>query len=111
MPITITGCNLGGKTVPEIIDALNGDGPKPSAITLGGTIIAFEPLSERTKKHEHMHVVQAARYCPWVLRWLPLKGRAWAGAAKYWKAYFAEHKAKGYLANKFEEEARAAELA
>lgn len=98
-------CGHAAKVVPEIIDALNGSGPKPKAVTIGGTVVYFGEKTQELEWHEYMHVVQAARYAPWWAKWLPLRAKAWAGAPRYWKAYEKEHREKGYEGNKFELEA------
>lgn len=106
MPVV---CGHAAKIVPEIIDALNGDGPAPAAVTVGGTIVYFQKPTAQLKRHENVHVIQAARFAPWWAKWMPLKWRAWVGAPRFWKAYKAEHDAHGYEGNKFELEATAAE--
>lgn len=95
--------------LPGIIDQLNGDGPAPGAVTIGGTIVYFEKPDERMVRHEEKHVDQAGRFAPWFLTWLPRRARAWAGARWYWREYIREHHRMGYEANRFEVEARAAE--
>lgn len=100
-------CSYAGKLIPEVIDALNGNGPKPDAITIGGTQVFFGSPSEQLRKHEWMHVVQSARFAPrWMAGWVPIRIRAWMGVPKFWKAYIKEHTERGYVFNKFEIEAR-----
>lgn len=95
--------------VPELIDALNGpDGP-PAAVTVGGAEIYFVEPDAALERHEGMHVTQAARFAPWWARLLPRRVRAWLGFPRFLSAYAVEHGRHGYVFNKFEVEARAAE--
>lgn len=107
--LNVYGCRQLAKVIPQVADVLNGTGPRPSAITLGGTEIYFEKPGPKVERHERQHVIQAARCCPLFLCWLPLRARAWAGAVRYWKKYIKFHTEYGYTNNPFEVEARAAE--
>lgn len=94
----------------KVIDAVNGDGPAPAAITLGGTILIFgTAASPELIRHEETHVDQAAACCPRWLRWLPRRSRAWVGAPAFWRRYVAAHLAHGYADNPYEVEARRSE--
>jgi hypothetical protein len=107
--LPVYGCSYAGKLIPEVIDALNGDGPKPAAVTVGGTVIYFAEPGPGLIAHEEMHVTQSARYAPWWARWMPRRARAWLGAPKFFPAYVKQHTEKGYAKNEFEEEAREAQ--
>lgn len=107
--IPVYACTYLAKVMPEVIDAFNGDGPAPDAVTVGGARIYFTQPPETLRRHEHDHVVQAAEFAPRWLRWAPLQVRAWIGAPAFWKAYLEEHQKNGYLNNKFEVRARKAE--
>lgn len=103
-------CGYAGKIIPEIIDALNGSGPKPEAVTLGGTSFFFGKAgSVRMKRHEYQHVLQSAARCPSWARWLPVRVRAWLGAPKFLPEYIKQHELHGYSNNSYEIEARKAE--
>lgn len=80
-------CDPAAAVLPELIDAINGSGPAPAAVTIGGVEIYFEPPTQRLKRHEFAHVVQAARFAPRWAGWLPLRARAWIGAPAFWRAY------------------------
>ena len=73
-----------------IADKANGPScDVPGAITIGGMTLCLSPQPESIRRHEYVHIEQAARFCPWWLQWLPLR--------------------HGYDNNVFEIEARMAE--
>jgi hypothetical protein len=100
-------CSNGARYVREVIGLFN-QGIRPDAVTIGGETFYFVANADPgLVKHENMHVEQQARYCPWYLKWAPLRVRAWAGLLNgYGAAYYKEHITNGYIGNKFEIEAR-----
>ena len=100
-------CGYAGKLMPVVIDMVNGSGPAPEAVTLGGTTFFFAKKgSPALERHEHRHVVQAAECAPGWAAWLPLRARAWLGARKFWSKYVDFHLKYGYALNPLEVEAR-----
>jgi hypothetical protein len=65
------------------------------AVTIGHTIYYFIDPSEKLRRHEREHVLQAER----------------VGTARFWASYFAESFKRGYWNNKYEVAARHAETA
>ena len=103
-------CPTLARAVGAVADALNGpDTDEPGAITIGGTTVYLAEQPDSIKRHEWVHVLQAARHCPRWLRWLPVRVQAWLGAPIFEALYIAEHRRVGYELNKFEAEARLAE--
>lgn len=93
-----------------IADKVNGPTcDVPGAITIGGMTLYLSPQPESIRRHEFVHIEQAARFCPWWLQWLPLRLRAWCGFTRFDAAYAIEHLRHGYANNVFEIEARLAE--
>jgi hypothetical protein len=109
MASQIVVCGKARELVPEVIDALNGSGPKPIAVTVGGTPIYFTEPTPALQRHEEKHVDQSVAFAPGWTRWLPRRVRAWIGFPAFSRAYTAEHNKVGYVLNRFEVEARAAE--
>lgn len=103
-------CPLLARAFARVADALNGPtAGEPGAITIGGTTVYLSEQPDAIKRHEWVHVLQAARHCPRWLRWLPVRVQAWIGAPVFEALYIAEHRRAGYEENKYEVEARAAE--
>lgn len=104
-------CGVAGKFVPEIIDAMNGSGPKPEAVTIGDLRLFFGKSAYRPglKRHESKHSDQCARFAPAWLKWAPYKVRVWAGTPKFLRVYKEFHDTYGYHDNPLEVEARLVE--
>jgi hypothetical protein len=101
-------CPTLAKIVAEVTPLVGGPS-KPNAITIGGTVIYVTAPDERIVRHEQVHIQQQAAMAPWWAKWLPLRIRAWAGLPRFAPLYLAEHRTNGYVKNKYEIEARAAE--
>jgi hypothetical protein len=108
--VNLYACRLLARIVGAIADAANGPtAGVPGAITVGGTTAYLSEQPDAIKRHEWVHVLQAARCCPRWLRWLPVRTQAWIGMPRFEAAYVIEHFGHGYDGNKYEIEARAAE--
>lgn len=93
-----------------IADKINGPTcGVPGAVTIGGMILYLSEQPPAIHRHEWVHVLQAARYCPRWLRWLSTRAQAWAGFPRFLVAYWRAHDKSGYKANYFEVEAEMAE--
>lgn len=104
----VYACSGASRVIKEVAAATNG-GMRPTAITVGGTVLYLDPPDDRVKRHEAVHIRQQAAMAPSWSRWLPERVRAWIGAPWFWRAYQEEHRLHGYEGNRFEIEARAAE--
>lgn len=92
--------------IQDIAKRVNG-GIIPGAITIADTTVYLNGIpSEKTRRHEAMHVTQFKRFRSW---WIPPPWKDRVAYSRFLAAYIAEHKARGYEFNKWEIEARAAE--
>jgi hypothetical protein len=80
------------------------------AITIGGTILYLLKPTPAIERHEWIHVLQSAGYCPRWCNWTPIRARAWIGLPWFLAEYRREHIAHGYDGNRFEIKARHAEV-
>lgn len=93
----------------QVADAIDLGPACPTAVQVGGRSVYLVAPSDRRRRHEQQHLVQAAQYAPSWARWLPVRLRAWLGAAEWAAEYLrllAEH---GYVNHPFERDARDAE--